>query len=44
VDHIPRAPRWDLWYDTALENGWLPEKWRAWNMFDIARDIGMGIK
>lgn len=44
VDHIPWAPRWDLWYDAALQQGWLPDRWRNWSMFDIARDIGMGIK
>ena len=44
VDHIPWAPRWDLWFDAAVANDWLPDKWKNWTMYDIARDIGMGIK
>ena len=44
VDHIPWAPRWELWYDAARRDGRLPEKYRDWHIYDIARDLGMGIK
>jgi len=44
VDHVPWAPRWELWYNAAVRDGRLPEKYQGWHIYDIARDLGMGIK
>ena len=44
VDHIPWAPRWELWFNAARLTGRLPEKYRGWHIFDVTRDLGMGIK
>jgi uroporphyrinogen-III decarboxylase len=44
VDHIPWAPRWGLWFNAARLKGRLPEKYRGWHIFDVTRDLGMGIK
>ncbi|NPV09065.1 MAG: hypothetical protein HPY83_14010 [Anaerolineae bacterium] len=44
VDHVPWAPRWDLWYNAARLDGRLPERYRGWSMYDVARDLGMSIK
>ena len=44
VDHVPWAPRWDLWYGAACADGRLPERYRGWHIFDVARDLNMGIK
>ncbi|MGI6207503.1 MAG: uroporphyrinogen decarboxylase family protein [Anaerolineae bacterium] len=44
VDHTPWAPRWDLWYNAAKQDGRLPERYRGWSMYDVARDLGMSIK
>ena len=44
VDFIPWAPRWELLFDAATRDGRLPEKYRGWDIFDVTRDLGMGIK
>lgn len=44
VDHIPWAPRWELFLNAARADGRLPEKYEGWDIFDITRDLGMGIK
>ena len=44
MDYIPWVPRWELWYEAALRDGRLPEKYRGWSFFDVTRDLGMGIK
>ena len=44
IDRIPFAPRWELWFDSAVREGTLPEKYRGWSLFDVARDLGWGIK
>ncbi len=44
VDHIPWAPRWELWFNAAQRDGRLPEKYRGWHIYDVTRDLGIGIK
>jgi len=44
VDSIPWAPRWELWFSAASRDGRLPERYRGWAMWDVACDLGMGIK
>ena len=44
VDFIPWAPRWELFFDAAKLDGRLPERYRDWHIFDVTRDLGMGIK
>jgi len=44
VDRVPWAPRWDLWYNAARHDGRLPERYRDWSMYDVARDLGMSLK
>lgn len=44
VDFIPWAPRWELFLDAARLDGRLPAKYANWDIFDITRDLGMGIK
>src|SRR5512135_1606087 len=44
VDFLPWAPRWELFFDAARLDGRLPEKYRGWDIFDVTRDLGMGIK
>ncbi len=42
-DRLPWVARLELWYEYHSLNGTLPEKYRGWSMWDIQRDIGMGI-
>lgn len=44
VDAIPWAPRWELWFNAASRSGRLPERYHGWHMYDVARDLGLGIK
>ena len=44
VDFIPWAPRWELFFDAARLDGRLPAKYKSWDIFDVTRDLGMGIK
>lgn len=44
VDFIPWAPRWELFFDAARLDGRLPPKYAGWDIFDVTRDLGMGIK
>ena len=44
VDFLPWAPRWELFFNAAKADGRLPEKYAGWDIFDVARDVGMGIK
>ena len=44
VDFIPWAPRWELFFDAARLDGRLPAKYAGWDIFDVTRDLGMGIK
>ena len=44
VDHLPWAPRWELFFNAAVLDGRLPDRWKGWNIFDVTRDLGMGIK
>jgi hypothetical protein len=43
-DRIPWAPRWEMWYNAVKEDGRLPEKYRGWDLFEVARDLGFGLK
>jgi hypothetical protein len=43
-DRIPWAPRWELWFNAVSRDGRLPDRYRGWHMFDVARDLGLGIK
>lgn len=42
-DQIPWVARTVLWYTHHKGMGTLPEKYRDWHMWDIQRDLGMGI-
>jgi hypothetical protein len=44
MDRIPWAPRWELWYEAAMRDGRLPERYRSRSFLDLTRDLGMGIK
>ena len=44
VDHLPWAPRWELFYNAALLDGRMPDRYKDWSFFDVTRDLGMGIK
>ncbi|MCL4534019.1 MAG: uroporphyrinogen decarboxylase family protein [Bacteroidetes bacterium] len=44
VDFVPWCPRWELWYDAAKLDGRLPEKYKDWDIYDVARDFGMGLR
>jgi Uroporphyrinogen decarboxylase (URO-D) len=44
VDFVPWAPRWELFFDAARLAGRLPAKYEGWHIFDVTRDLGMGIK
>jgi len=44
VDCIAWAPRWDLWFNAARKDGRLPERYRDWEIHDVARALGMGLK
>ncbi len=44
TDRVPWAPRWDLWFNAAIRDGRLPERYRGWSQYDVARDLGMSLK
>ncbi len=44
IDHIPFAPRWELWYDSAIGSGTMPDEYRGMSLFDMTRELGWGIK
>ena len=43
VDRIPFIARMDLWYNYNHNRGTLPEKYRNWSLWDIQRDLDIGI-
>lgn len=43
VDRIPFIGRMDLWYAYNRNRGTLPERYRDWSLWDIQRDLGIGI-
>lgn len=43
-DRIPFAPRWELFFNAVSKDGRLPDKYRGWDIFEVARDQGFGIK
>lgn len=43
VDRIPFIGRMDLWYEHNRNRGTLPERYRGWSLWDIQRDLGIGI-
>jgi len=43
VDRLPFIARMDLWYNYNYNRGTLPEKYRGWSLWDIQRDLGIGI-
>lgn len=43
VDQIPFIAPMDLWYNHNLHRGTLPEKYRGWSLWDIQRDLDIGI-
>ncbi|MHB1133080.1 MAG: uroporphyrinogen decarboxylase family protein [Chloroflexota bacterium] len=43
VDHIPFIGRMELWYNYNCNRGTLPEKYRGWSLWDIQRDLNIGI-
>ncbi len=44
IDCIVWAPRWELWYNAARQDGRLPREWRELSFFDCTRKLGWGIK
>ncbi len=44
VDHVPFAPRWELWFDSAVREGTLPERLRGMDLYEATREMGWGIK
>ncbi|MCL4370714.1 MAG: hypothetical protein M1380_07375 [Chloroflexi bacterium] len=42
-DRIPWVARMALWYTYHKSKGTLPEKYRDWELWDIQRDLGVGI-
>ena len=44
VDRIAWAPRWELWYNAARQDGRLPPEWRGLGLHDCARRLGWGLK
>ncbi len=42
-DRIPFVGRMDLWYQYNYNRGTLPERYRGWSLWDIQRDLGIGI-
>lgn len=42
-DRIPFIGRMDLWYAYNYNRGTLPEKYQGWSLWDIQRDLGIGI-
>lgn len=43
VDHIPFVARMDLWYAYHKNRGTLPPAYRSASLWDIQRDLGIGI-
>lgn len=43
VDHIPFIARMDLWYSYHSNGKTLPERYRDMSLWDIQRDLGIGI-
>jgi uroporphyrinogen-III decarboxylase len=44
VDHVPFAPRWELWFDSAVLHGTLPERLKGLDLFGATQEMGWGIK
>lgn len=42
-DRIPFIGRMDLWHAYNYNRGTLPEKYRGWSLWDVQRDLGIGI-
>ncbi len=42
-DRVPFIGRMDLWYAYNFNRGTLPEKYQGWSLWDIQRDLGIGI-
>ena len=42
-DRVPFIGRMDLWYAYNFHRGTLPEKYQGWSLWDIQRDLGIGI-
>ena len=43
TDRIPFIARMDLWYSYHRHNGTLPERYRGWSLWDIQRDLDIGV-
>jgi uroporphyrinogen-III decarboxylase len=43
VDHMPFIARMDLWFDHHRGLGTLPERYRHASLWDLQRDLGVGI-
>ena len=43
VERVPFVARMDLWYNYARNRGTLPERYRGWSLWNIQRDLGIGI-
>lgn len=42
-DRIPFIGRMDLWYNHNYHRGTLPERYQGWSLWDIQRDLDIGI-
>jgi len=43
TDRLPFIGRMDLWYNYHANRGTLPDKYRGWSLWDIQRDLDIGI-
>ena len=42
--HLPWAPRWELFFNAARARRPTARQYEGWGIFDVTRDLGMGIK
>jgi hypothetical protein len=42
-ERIPFIARMDLWYNYNRARGTLPERYQDWHLWDIQRDLGIGV-
>jgi hypothetical protein len=43
-DRVPWVARLELWYNARLATGTMPERFRGWSLWDIDRELGIGIR
>ena len=43
-DRVPWVARLELWYNARVATGTLPERFRGWSLWDIDRELGIGVR